>query len=211
MGHAYEVEKRTCNWHLRHIASAKLPKAHSREHVLAIMSRISMHSLTTASWHLFPNTERSLGSLETGHTPNLKLRSHKNVLLRYLINHACLLAYSKWERLNDTKIIHFSLCTLCTKKYLKYILMYSSAYSKREILRVLEEASANISWSRNIFTTPLYTDSEIQRQGVPRKHSDEQQVWLALWLWTIPSCFNTTSSNPHNRRSLLYVLGQICG
>ena len=112
MGHTCEEERRTCNWHLRHIASAKLPKAHSGEHVLAIMSRISTHSLTTASWHLFPNTERSLGSLETGHTPNFKLCSHKNSLLRYLINHACLWAYcqmrkTEWHR----KIIHFSPCT----------------------------------------------------------------------------------------------------
>lgn len=31
-----EEERRTYNWHLRHIASTKLPKTHSREHVLAI-------------------------------------------------------------------------------------------------------------------------------------------------------------------------------
>lgn len=91
MGHTYEEERRTSHWHLRHIASAKLPKARSREHVLAIVSRISTDSSTTASWHLFPNTERSLGILETGHTPNPKLRSHKNTLLRDLINHVCLL------------------------------------------------------------------------------------------------------------------------
>lgn len=118
MGHTYEEERRTCNWHLRHIASAKLPKAHSREHVLAIMSRISTDSSTTASWHLFPNSECSLGILETGHTPNPKLRSHKNTLLRDLINHACLLTYcqisnTEWHR----KIIHFSLCTTNTLTY----------------------------------------------------------------------------------------------
>lgn len=121
MGHTYEEERRTCNWHLRHIANAELPKAHSGEHVLAIMSRISMHSSTTASWHLFPNTEYSLGSLETGHAPNLKLRSHKNALLRYLINSACLLAYcqirnAEWQR----KIIHFRYAKK-KKKYFKYL------------------------------------------------------------------------------------------
>lgn len=148
MGHTYEEERRTCNWHLRHIANAELPKAHSGEHVLAIMSRISMHSSTTASWHLFPNTEYSLGSLETGHAPNLKLRSHKNALLRYLINSACLLAYcqirnAEWQR----KIIHFRYAKK-KKSSILSILMYSTAHGKK-ILKGLEAASAHILRSRN--------------------------------------------------------------
>lgn len=182
MGHTYEEERRTCNWHLRHIANAELPKAHSGEHVLAIMSRISMHSSTTASWHLFPNTEYSLGSLETGHAPNLKLRSHKNALLRYLINNACLLAYcqirnAEWQR----KIIHFRYAK--KKRSILSILMYSTAHGKKKILKGLEAASAHILRSRNTVTVPQHMDrkSEIQR-FTANKCNNEEQEWLALWL-----------------------------
>lgn len=183
MGHTDGEERRTCNWHARHTANAKLPKAHSREHVLAITSRISMHSLTTASWRMFPNTEYSLGSSETGHTPTLKLCSHKNALLGYLVNQDCLLAYrqirkTEWHRKKKNHAF-----PPCTKRYLKYIIMCSSAYGKRKILKGLEEASAHISRSKNIVTTPVHMDkSEIRRHRVPRKHSNKQQEWLALWL-----------------------------
>lgn len=181
MGHTDGEERRICNWHLRHTANAKLPKAHSREHVLAITSRISMHSLTTASWRLFPNTEYSLGSSETGHTPTLKLCSHKNVLLRYLINHGCLLAYRQIRKTEWQKNHAFP---PCTKRYLRYILMYSSAYGKRKKCKGLEEASAHILRSRNTVATPVHMDRqrEIRRPRAPRKHSNEQQGWLALWL-----------------------------
>lgn len=73
-------------------------------------------------------------------------------MLRYLINHACLLADCQMRKAEwQTKRIHLS---LRTEKYLKYILTYSSAYSKREILRVLEENSARISKNGN--TATLY-------------------------------------------------------
>lgn len=150
MGHTQEEERRTCNWHLRHIASAKLPKAHSREHVLAIMSRISMHSLTTASWHFFPNTECSLGSLETGHTPNLNYAPIKTRCWDTSLTMPVSQLTAKWERLNDTEKGYIS--PYAQKSTWKYILTYSSAYSKREILRVLEENSASTSKSRNTVT-----------------------------------------------------------
>lgn len=64
------------------------------------------------------------------------------------------------------------------KKVLKvYPNIFWCLQQERYFLRVLEEASANISRSRSTVTTPLYTNrkSEIQRHRVPRKHSNEQQ------------------------------------